>query len=36
MKEAAEQHDAVDVSAPGDRVITTYAPRSHWASLRYS
>ena len=26
----------VDVSAPGDRVITTYAPRSHWASLRYT
>ena len=24
----------VDVSAPGDRVITTYAPESHWASLR--
>ena len=23
----------VDVSAPGDRVITTYAPRSRWASL---
>ena len=22
----------VDVSAPGDRVITTYAPRSHWAT----
>ena len=23
----------VDVSAPGDRVITTYAPRSHWATF---
>ena len=23
----------VDVSAPGDRVITTYGPRSYWASL---
>ena len=25
----------VDVSAPGDRVVATYAPGSHWASLRY-
>ena len=25
----------VDVSAPGDRVVATYAPRSHWASARY-
>ena len=25
----------VDVSAPGDRVVTTYAPRSHWASFRH-
>jgi len=24
----------VTVSAPGDRVVTTYAPRSHWASRR--
>ena len=24
----------VDVSAPGDRIVTTYAPRSHWASFR--
>ena len=23
----------VDVSAPGDRVVTTYAPRSHWATF---
>ncbi len=23
----------VDVSAPGDRVTTTYAPRSHWATF---
>ena len=23
----------VDVSAPGDRVITTFAPRSHWATV---
>ena len=23
----------VDVSAPGDRVITTYAPQSHWATF---
>ena len=23
----------VDVSAPGDRIITTYAPRSHWATF---
>ena len=26
----------VDVSAPGDRVITTYAPRSRWASDRWN
>jgi len=26
----------VDVSAPGDRVITTYAPRSHWASFPHN
>ena len=25
----------VDVSAPGDRVITTYAPRSHWATFTH-
>ena len=25
----------VTVSAPGDRVATTYAPRSHWASFRH-
>ena len=25
----------VDVSAPGDRVVTAYAPRSHWASFRF-
>ena len=36
MKEDAEPHDAVDVSAPGERVITTYALRSQWAFLRYS
>lgn len=24
----------VDVSAPGDRVVTTYAPESHWATVR--
>ena len=24
----------VDVSAPGDRIVTTYAPRSYWASFR--
>jgi hypothetical protein len=24
----------VDVSAPGDRIVTTYAPRSHWATYR--
>ena len=23
----------VDVSAPGDRVVTTFAPRSHWATF---
>ena len=22
----------VDISAPGDRIVTTYAPRSHWAT----
>ena len=26
----------VDVSAPGDRIITTYAPRSFWASSRHN
>ena len=25
----------VDVSAPGDRIITTYAPRSHWATFSH-
>lgn len=24
----------VDLSAPGDRTVTTYAPRSYWATLR--
>ena len=24
----------VDVSAPGDRIVTTYAPGSYWASFR--
>ena len=24
----------VDVSAPGDRIVTAYAPRSYWASFR--
>ena len=24
----------VDVSAPGDRIVTTYAPRSYWGTLR--
>ena len=23
----------VDISAPGDRIVTTYAPRSHWATF---
>ena len=23
----------VDISAPGDRIITTFAPRSHWATF---
>ena len=26
----------VDVSAPGDRIVTTYAPGSHWASFRFN
>ena len=26
----------VDVSAPGDSVVTAYAPRSHWASFRWN
>ena len=25
----------VDISAPGDRIVTTYAPRSYWGSLRH-
>ena len=25
----------VDVSAPGDRIVTTYGPRSYWASFRH-
>lgn len=25
----------VDVSAPGDRIVTTYAPGSYWASFRH-
>jgi minor extracellular serine protease Vpr len=26
----------VDVSAPGDRAITTYAPRSYWGTFRFN
>ena len=26
----------VDVSAPGDRIVTTYAPGSYWASFRWN
>ena len=26
----------VDVSAPGDRIVTTYAPRSYWAAGRHN
>ena len=26
----------VDVSAPGDRIVTTYAPHSHWATGRHN
>ncbi|MCY4059584.1 MAG: S8 family serine peptidase, partial [Gammaproteobacteria bacterium] len=26
----------VDVSSPGDRIVTTYAPRSSWASARWN